>query len=98
MKSLNIVALTEALDAIFILRDLNEGSLANKHLVDVEQDVAALNNHPLDRQVLANVLRLGHLQQNGNITGQSFRYLKYMLGIYGTCKQVLFLKCVIRYI
>ena len=77
---------------------LNDCALAHKHLVDVEEDVAALDDHPLDRQVLANVLRLGHLQQNGNITGQSFKYLKYMLGIYGTCKQVLFLKCVICYI
>ena len=64
---------------IVIFGDLNEGSLANKHLVDVEQDVAALDDHPLDRQVLADVLRLGHLQKNGNITGQSFRYLKYMI-------------------
>ena len=36
MKFLNIVALTEALDAIFIPGDLNEGSLTNKHLVDIE--------------------------------------------------------------
>ena len=58
---------------IVILGDLNEGSLANKHLVDVEQDVAALNNHPLDRQVLADVFRFGHLQSNGNI----YKSVKY---------------------
>ena len=49
------------------LTHLNEGSLANKHLVDVEQDVAAFDDHSLDRQVLADVFRFGHLQSNGNI-------------------------------
>ena len=74
------MALKDKTVKIVIFADLNECSLANKHLVDVEQDVAALDDHPLDRQILADVLRLGHLQQNGNITGQC--YLKYMLGIW----------------
>ena len=57
------------------LTHLNEGSLANKHLVDVEQDVAAFDDHSLDRQVLADVFRFGHLQSNGNIN----KLVKYFL-------------------
>ena len=57
------------------LTHLNEGSLANKHLVDVEQDVAAFDDHSLDRQVLADVFRFGHLQSNGNIN-KSVKYFR----------------------
>ena len=42
---------------------LNDCALAHKHLVDVEEDVAALDDHPLDRQVLANVLRVTDLRR-----------------------------------
>lgn len=51
--------------------DLDEGSLADKHLVDVEEDVAALDDHPLDGQVLADVLSLAYLaksRENGDVT------------------------------
>ena len=42
---------------------LNDCALPDKHLVDVEEDVAALDDHPLDRQVLPDVLRVAHLQR-----------------------------------
>ena len=42
-------------------QDLQQGSLPHKHLVDVQQDVAALHDHPLYGQVLPDVLSLGDL-------------------------------------
>ena len=42
---------------------LNDGALPDEHLVHVEEDVAALDDHPLDRQVLPDVLRVAHLQR-----------------------------------
>ena len=38
--------------------DLDEGALAHEHLVDVQEDVTALDDHPLDGQVLPDVFRL----------------------------------------
>lgn len=36
-------------------------TLTDEHLVHVQQDVTSFYNHPLDRQVLANILRLAYL-------------------------------------
>jgi hypothetical protein len=43
--------------------------LTDKDLSDVHQDVTALDNHPLDGQTFANVLRLANLgrSQSGSI-------------------------------
>jgi hypothetical protein len=43
------------------VHEMDEGSLANKDLVDVEENVTALNDHPLDGKVLSEILRLAHL-------------------------------------
>ena len=45
----------------FLRQDLQQGSLPDEHLVHVQQDVAALHDHPLYCQILPDVLRLGHL-------------------------------------
>lgn len=44
-----------------LCQDLQQGSLPHEHLVHVQQDIAALHNHPLYGQVLPDVLSLGHL-------------------------------------
>ena len=41
--------------------NLYERPLPDESLVDVEQDVAALDDHALDREVLADVLGLANL-------------------------------------
>ena len=43
------------------IRDLYKGALSHEHLVDVQEDVTALHDHPLYRQVLPDVLGLRHL-------------------------------------
>ena len=45
----------------FLSQDLQQGALPDEHLVHVQKDVAAFHNHPLYRQVLPDVLSLGHL-------------------------------------
>ena len=41
---------------------LNQGSLSDEDLVDVKENVAALDNHAFDGQVLPNVLRFTDLK------------------------------------
>ena len=45
----------------FGLTYLNESSLSDKDLVDVQQNIAAFHYHPLNSQVLTDVFSLGHL-------------------------------------
>ena len=45
-----------------IIACLNDSALSDEHLVDVEEDVAALDDHPLDGQVLPDVLSVRDLK------------------------------------
>ena len=51
--------------AISSVDGLNQRSLPDEHLIDVQEDVAALNNHSLDGQILSNVFCLTHLVEQG---------------------------------
>lgn len=52
---------TALLRADFLFDDVQQTALTDKDLSDVHQNVTTLDNHPLDGQTFANVLRLADL-------------------------------------
>ena len=66
--------------AISSVDGLNQCPLPDEHLIDVQEDVAALNNHSLDGQILSNVLCLTHLVEQG-WQWNSLKYFGYFLGL-----------------
>ena len=57
---------TALLRADFLFDDVQQTALTDKDLSDVHQDVTTLDNHPLDGQTFANVLRLADLTSKGD--------------------------------
>ena len=66
--------------AISSVDGLNQCALPDEHLIDVQEDVAALNNHSLDGQILSNVLGLTHLVEQW-WQWNSLKYFGYFFGL-----------------
>ena len=66
--------------AISSVDGLNQCPLPDEHLIDVQEDVAALNNHSLDGQILSNVFCLTHLVEQG-WQCNSLKYFGFFFGL-----------------